>query len=168
MNRIRLWTDGCCLRNPGGAGGWAFVVESGGSAIHSASGGEASTTNNRMEMLAVIEALRWLPTGGRFEIISDSKYVVNGATTWMHGWKRRNWRKKGLAGTPVKNADLWQTLDALVHRLPSAVVVKFSWIKGHNNHEFNEHADLLAGQAAEAVRDTPADPAEEFVERFGL
>lgn len=168
MRRVRIWTDGCCLVNPGGPGGWAFVVESGGPTIHEASGGEPSTTNNRMEMLAVIEALRWMPASGRFEIVSDSTYVVKGASQWMRGWKRRGWRKKGLGGALIKNADLWQTLDALVHGLPAAVQVDFRWVKGHNNHEFNEHADLLAGQAAEAAREGPRDPAEEFVERFGL
>lgn len=163
---LRIWTDGCCLRNPGGPGGWAFVAERSGQVLATGSGGEGATTNNRMELLGVIEGLRWVDGAHTFEVVSDSRYVVNGATSWMHGWKRKGWRKgrKG-GGDPVKNADLWQMIDELLIDKHRVARVTFSWVKGHANHEFNEMADLLAGQAA---RRPPTDPAEAFLARHGL
>lgn len=163
---IRIWTDGCCLENPGGRGGWAFVVEQKGKVIHRASGGDAATTNNRMELMALIEALRWLGNG-RADVWSDSKYVVDGAMRWMYGWKKRGWRRGGRRGRPqpVKNVDLWQEVD----RLLSGSLVSLQWVKGHDGKRFNEEADQLASRAAYNVAAPPGvDPADEFVERFGL
>lgn len=164
---IRVWTDGCCLENPGGRGGWAFIAERDGEVLHRASGGHPETTNNRMEMQAVIEALRWLGNG-RAEVVADSEYVVKGATDWMPRWKERGWRRPGRRGKgkPPLNLDLWQEMD----RLLAGALVSLRWVKGHNGERFNEEADQLAGAAAYAVdvpTDPDPDPADEFAERFG-
>lgn len=151
---IRIWTDGCCLKNPGGAGGWAFIAEDKGSGrvLHLESGGEKTSTNNRMELTAVIEALRWLAdewAHEAIEILCDSKYVVEGMNSWRHVWKPRGWRRKTKSPHKVANSKLWQQLDELdVGRAHSP---RFVWVKGHSGVELNERADCIAGEAARAA-----------------
>lgn len=152
MHRVRIWTDGCCLRNPGGRGGWAYVIEVKGRIVHQQSGGEPSSTNNRMELMAAVEALHNADVGSIVEIVSDSTYVVKGATSWMSTWKANGWTRRVYGGKKgereeVANLALWQEMDRLIgHR-----TVRFSWIKGHDNHRFNERADELASAAARAA-----------------
>ena len=138
MKKIELYTDGACSGNPG-PGGWAYILKhpASGKAVENA-GGEPDTTNNRMELTAVIEGLRAIKRPSRVEIYSDSKYVLNGLSEWMPDWKKRGWRT--AAKKPVKNQELWMLLDQLqqTHRL------SFHWIKGHNEHPENERCDLLA------------------------
>lgn len=133
---IEIYTDGACSGNPG-PGGWGALMRSG---IHEREiyGGEAETTNNRMEMMAVIEALGALKKRSTVELYTDSKYVMQGITEWMDGWKAKGW--KTAARKPVKNQDLWQKIDAAVQ----AHDVKFIWVKGHAGHPENERADELA------------------------
>ena len=135
---VLLYTDGACSGNPG-PGGWAYILKhpASGKAVENA-GGEPDTTNNRMELTAVIEGLRAIKRPSRVEIYSDSKYVLNGLSEWMPDWKKRGWRT--AAKKPVKNQELWMLLDQLqqTHRL------SFHWIKGHNEHPENERCDLLA------------------------
>lgn len=151
---IRIWTDGCCLKNPGGAGGWAFVAEDKGSGrvLHAASGSEASSTNNRMELTAVIEALAWLNgdwAHEAIEIVSDSKYVVEGMNSWRHNWKPHGWRKKAKSPHKVANSKLWERLDQLdCDRRHKPRII---WVKGHNGTELNERADCMANEAARAA-----------------
>jgi ribonuclease HI len=137
---IQIWTDGSVLVNPGGPGGWAFVAEREGVVVHTTSGGEPDTTNNRMELDAVIEAVRWgLGVDELIEVVSDSQYVVKGINEWRWPWKRRDWHK-------VKNVERWRELDGLITGKFS-----FRWVRGHDGAEFNEIADRLAGEAARAV-----------------
>jgi ribonuclease HI len=139
MNRVH--TDGACRGNPG-PGGWAWA----GSEGDYASGAEAHTTNQRMEVMAVIEALREHPTGD-IEIVSDSNYVVKCFhDAWYRGWLRRGW--KNSKGEPVANQDLWETLLPLA--LESDRDVSFSWVKGHSGDRMNDFVDELATQAADA------------------
>lgn len=148
---IRLWTDGCCLSNPGGPGGWAFIAEEGGRVLHTASGSESTTTNNRMELAAVIESLRWaIPREGRILVRPDSEYVAKGATEWMPKWKANGWAKRPNGCGKVKNLRLWKDLDALLtqHVALSRRHVDFKWVRGHAGAQFNEQADVLAGEAA--------------------
>lgn len=135
---IYIYSDGACKGNPG-AGGWGALLVSGG---HSKEicGGEANTTNNRMEMTAVIRALESLKRPSTIEVHTDSQYVQKGISEWMAGWKKRNWRTAD--GKPVKNQDLWLQLDAL-SQLHS---IKWKWVKGHAGHPENERADALANQ----------------------
>lgn len=142
---VRIYTDGSILKNPGGAGGWAMVVTHGMSVIELRSGAVEVSTNNRMELRAVIEAMKYFVeqnAAREIEIISDSEYVVKGVNEYMENWRKREWRK-------VKNLDMWQQIDILwlPHRM------KLTWIKGHAGHRFNELADELAGVAARLVRD---------------
>lgn len=134
---VELFTDGACSGNPG-PGGWGAVLRFG-SAEKELSGGEKSTTNNRMELTAVIEGLRALKTPCRVLLCTDSKYVADGVLKgWAEGWKKRGWRKAD--GKPALNPDLWeQLLDLLtLHE------VEITWIKGHNGHAENERCDALA------------------------
>lgn len=135
---IYIYSDGACKGNPG-PGGWGALLVSGGHRKE-ISGGEANTTNNRMEMTAVIRALELLKRPSTVEVHTDSQYVQKGISEWMAGWKRRNWRTAD--GKPVKNQDLWQRLDALAqqHR------IQWVWVRGHNGHPENERADQLANQ----------------------
>lgn len=135
---IYIYTDGACKGNPGPGGWGALLVASG--HRKEISGGEANTTNNRMEMTAVIRALELLKRPSTVEVHTDSKYVQKGISEWLAGWKRRNWRTAD--GKPVKNQDLWQRLDALAqqHR------IEWIWVRGHNGHPENERADQLANQ----------------------
>ena len=135
---VYIYSDGACKGNPG-AGGWGALLVSGGHRKE-ISGGEANTTNNRMEMTAVIRALESLKRPSTVEVHTDSQYVQNGISEWMAGWKRRNWRT--ASGHPVKNQDLWLQLDALsqLHR------IEWKWVRGHAGHPENERADALANQ----------------------
>lgn len=140
---INIFTDGSCLVNPGGPGGYAAIILRPGEEPVEISGGDPSTTNNRMEMVAIIEGLKAAGQHRKIIVHSDSKYVINGFKAGcVKGWKRRGWKKAG--GGQVKNVDLWMELDNLC----SKVNVAWIWVKGHNGHEFNELADNLAGEAA--------------------
>lgn len=133
---VDAYTDGACKGNPG-PGGWGVLLVYGEhrKELH---GGEAHTTNNRMELQAVIEALKSLKRPSRVRIHTDSQYVHKGISEWMAGWKRKGW--KTADGKPVKNKDLWEALDALSARHE----VKWHWVKGHAGHPGNERADRLA------------------------
>ncbi len=140
MKQITLISDGACLGNPG-PGGWACVMRYGrhyrelrGSALH--------TTNNRMELTAVIEGLKALKEPCEVTIVTDSEYVQKGVTEWMPEWKRKNWTTSQK--TPVKNQDLWRTLDDTLARHQ----VRWQWVKGHADHRDNQRADTLANEAA--------------------
>ena len=141
--RIRIWGDGSCAPNPG-AGGWGAIVEVGGKR-EELSGGAPDSTNNIMEMTAAIEALRHTPPGAEVEVITDSQYLKNGITRWIHAWKRKGWRKAD--GQPVLNQGLWRELDGLVE----ARRVSWSWIRGHTGHPENERCDELARQGRLSV-----------------
>ena len=144
MNKITIYTDGACKGNPG-PGGWGAILRSTGHVEKELFGGEALTTNNRMEMTAVIEALNALKRPCDVALYVDSKYVLQGITEWLPGWKARGW--KTAAKQPVKNVDLWQKLDALVstagHR------IEWVWVKGHAGDPGNERADALANLGVE-------------------
>lgn len=141
MPSLVAYTDGACSGNPG-PGGWGVVLQAreGAEVVKEReySGGEALTTNNRMELMAAIAALESLTRAAEITIITDSAYVKNGVTTWIHGWKRNGWRTAGK--DPVKNVELWQRLDAAQARHR----VTWQWIKGHAGHPGNERADALA------------------------
>jgi ribonuclease HI len=138
---VRIYTDGACKYNPG-PGGWAFVLKEAGREVVERSGSEPHTTNNRMELMAVIRALETVPPGSRVEVHTDSQYVQKGMSEWLRDWKRRGWRTADKK--PVKNVDLWQELD----RLAGAHSVTWHWVKGHAGHPENERADALANRAA--------------------
>ncbi len=144
MNEVTIYTDGACKGNPG-PGGWGAWLRSG---EHEKElfGGEPLTTNNRMELTAVIEALSVLKVAPATVVLhTDSEYVKNGITTWIHGWKSRGW--KTADKKPVKNTDLWQRLDTLnaAHR------VSWRWVKGHSGDPGNERADMLANRGVATV-----------------
>jgi ribonuclease HI len=143
---VELFTDGACSGNPG-PGGWGFVLRhpASGKEIER-SGGEPGTTNNRMELTAVIEGLTALNTRSLVDLTSDSEYVLKGLKEWMPAWKKRGW--KTAAKQPVKNQDLWVQLDELIARHE----VRFHWIRGHAGHPENERCDALAVAAIEALR----------------
>lgn len=145
---VQLFTDGACRGNPG-PGGWAYILrhpKTG--AEKEAAGGLAMTTNNQMEMQAVISGLRALQRPSSVEVITDSSYVAKGSIEWLPGWKRNGWRRReGKQWKPVKNAELWQELDELL----SGHQVRFTWIRGHAGHAENERCDELAVAAALAV-----------------
>ena len=134
--RVEAFTDGACSGNPG-PGGWGAVLRWG-SYEKDLCGGEAETTNNRMELLAAISALEALTRPCHVDVTTDSQYVKHGITEWIHGWKRNGW--KTSAKKPVKNVDLWQRLDQAIARHE----VAWHWVKGHAGHEENERADALA------------------------
>ena len=136
MTPVEIATDGACKGNPG-PGGWGALIRSG-AHEKELSGGEALTTNNRMELMAAIEALNALKRPCAVTLSTDSRYVMDGLTKWIHGWKRNGWRTADKK--PVKNADLWQRLDAAL----KAHTVRWHWIKGHAGHAENERADQLA------------------------
>lgn len=135
---VQIYTDGACKGNPG-PGGWGVLLTCNGKE-REMFGGEASTTNNRMEMMAVIEALRALTKPSRVVLHTDSTYVMKGMTEWIHGWKRKNWRT--ASKEPVKNVDLWKALDELVGKHH----IEWKWVRGHSGHDGNERADRLANQ----------------------
>lgn len=147
---VELFTDGACSGNPG-PGGWGFILRhpATGKQIER-SGGEAATTNNRMELQAVIEGLRALTKPSLIDLTSDSQYVLNGLKEWMDNWKRRGW--KTASKQPVKNQDLWEELDVL----RATHSIRFHWIRGHNEHPENTRCDELAVAAArKAAAGTP-------------
>ena len=143
VQQVELFTDGACKGNPG-AGGWGALLRYG-RAEKELYGGEAATTNNRMELMAVIQGLGALTRPSRVRITTDSQYVKNGITQWIHNWKRNGW--KTAAKKPVKNVDLWQQLDQAVARHE----VEWQWVKGHAGHPENERADALANQGIQEL-----------------
>ena len=140
MNRIEIYTDGACKGNPG-PGGWGVLLKSG-ATEKELFGGELATTNNRMELTAVIVALEALKRPCHVLLHADSQYVLKGMTEWLAGWKARGW--KTAAKQPVKNVDLWQRLDALV--ATAGHKIDWRWVKGHNGDPGNERADELANR----------------------
>ncbi|MBT8410878.1 MAG: ribonuclease HI [Octadecabacter sp.] len=141
MPHLFAYTDGACSGNPGPGGWGALLIARDGDAVikeRELKGGEADTTNNRMEMLAAINALESLNRPSEITIVTDSAYVKGGMTEWIHGWKRRGW--KTATKKPVKNEDLWRRLDAATQRH----TVRWEWVKGHAGHPENERADELA------------------------
>jgi ribonuclease HI len=144
MNEITIYTDGACKGNPG-PGGWGAWLKWG---DHERElwGGEAQTTNNRMELTAVIEALAALKGRSRVRLFLDSEYVRNGITSWIHNWKRRGW--KTADNKAVKNVDLWQRLDTLAQ----AHEIEWRWVRGHAGDPGNERADALANRGVDSVR----------------
>ncbi len=135
-NRVEIYTDGACRGNPG-VGGWGVVLV-GGAREKTLHGGEAQTTNNRMELMAAIQGLGGLTKSCRVVLTTDSKYVINGVTQWMLSWKRNGWRT--ASKKPVKNIDLWRRLDELAQKH----TIEWQWVKGHSGHSYNERADALA------------------------
>jgi ribonuclease HI len=140
---VEIYTDGACKGNPG-VGGWGAILEVRGR-TRELCGGEAHTTNNRMELTAVIRALEALTRRSRVRLHTDSQYVQQGITAWIHGWKRKGWRTAD--GKPVKNADLWRRLDELAREHE----VEWIWVRGHAGHDGNERADRLANRGVESV-----------------
>ncbi|MBW6529008.1 ribonuclease HI [Sphingomonas sp. RHCKR7] len=143
LTLVEMFTDGACKGNPG-PGGWGVVIRSG-AHEKELSGGDAVTTNNRMELTAAIEGLNALTRPCRVKLMTDSRYVMDGLTKWIHGWRKNGW--KTADKKPVKNAELWQALLAAAepHR------VEWEWVKGHAGHPENERADRLASDAAVAA-----------------
>jgi ribonuclease HI len=149
---VEIYADGACRGNPG-PGGWGVILRSGGREKE-LWGGEPGTTNNRMELRAVIEGLAALRRRSRVRVYTDSQYVQKGISEWIHDWKRRGWRT--AAKQPVKNAELWRALDELAR----AHEVEWFWVKGHAGHPENERADALANRGADefATRKRDQDP----------
>ncbi len=143
MMHVEIYTDGACKGNPG-VGGWGALLRCDGREKE-LFGGEANTTNNRMEMQAVIEALKSLTRPCEAVVYTDSSYVQKGISEWIHGWKRNGWRTSDKK--PVKNADLWQELD----RLAAQHKIDWRWVKGHAGHVENERADALANRGVAAA-----------------
>ncbi len=141
---LKIWTDGSCLGNPG-PGGWAFVATDGKN-IAERSGGEKNTTNNRMELMAVMRAITAARRHDEVEIHTDSQYVKNGMQVWIKNWRKNNWRTADRK--PVKNQDLWMALDELATKTK----IHWVWVRGHNGEEFNERCDTLARGAAENLK----------------
>ena len=145
--RVVLFTDGACSGNPG-PGGWGVLMIYG-EARKTLNGGEAQTTNNRMELMAAIQALESLTRSCTVDLYTDSQYVRQGITQWMHSWKRNGW--KTADKKPVKNADLWQRLDDAVKRHQ----VEFHWVRGHAGHPENEEVDQLARDGMAPFKSAP-------------
>jgi len=138
---VELYTDGACSGNPG-PGGWAFILRHLPTGKErEESGGEQRTTNNRMELVAVIRGLESLTRPCRVELFTDSRYVGDGLSSWLAGWKKNNWKRgRGRDAKPVKNVELWKQLDALIEKHD----VTFTHVRGHSGHEENERCDELA------------------------
>ncbi len=141
---VEIYTDGACKGNPG-AGGWGVLLAINGTEKE-LYGGEAHTTNNRMELTAVIRALQALKRPCTVRLHTDSKYVQQGISAWIHGWKKNGWRTADKK--PVKNDDLWKQLDALAQPHD----IEWLWVKGHAGHNGNERADQLANRGVESVK----------------
>ena len=137
---IKIYTDGSCLKNPGN-GGWAAIIFIG-QQKKIISGNQKNTTNNKMELLAPIEALKTLTINSKVEIITDSKYVKLGITEWINNWKKNGWKTSNKK--EVKNIQLWKELDSLVKNFD----IEWSWVKGHSKNQLNNEVDLLAKKAA--------------------
>jgi len=146
LNHVQIYTDGACKGNPG-PGGWGAVLLNG-DTEKELCGGELGTTNNRMELMAVIEALTALKRPCQVTLYLDSEYVRKGITEWVAGWKARGWRT--AAKQPVKNVDLWQRLDNLV--ATAGHVIDWRWVRGHSGDPGNERADMLANRGVEIAR----------------
>lgn len=144
IEAVKIYADGACKGNPG-PGGWGAILQYGGTEKE-LFGGEAQTTNNRMELTAVIRALEALKQPSLVEVYTDSQYVQKGISEWVHDWKRRGW--KTADKKPVKNRELWETLDRLrgLHR------ITWHWVRGHAGHPENERADALANRGVESLR----------------
>ncbi len=143
MKKVQIFTDGACRGNPG-PGGWGVLMRYGGHE-KTFSGAEMNTTNNRMELLAAIQALKMLREACEIDLHTDSQYVQKGITQWLVAWKKKHWKKAD--NKPVKNADLWEELD----KQASRHTVRWHWVKGHNGHRENEMADELANQAIDRL-----------------
>ena len=144
-NKIELFTDGACKGNPG-LGGWGVLIKNS-KTLKELKGVQQQTTNNRMELIAVIKGLKSIQENADIEITTDSMYVNNGINQWIDNWKNNGW--KTAAKKPVKNKDLWQELDELVQNYS----IKWIWVKGHSGHPGNERADQLANEAIEEFQD---------------
>ncbi|MES2938059.1 MAG: ribonuclease HI [Pseudomonadota bacterium] len=145
MNQVEIYTDGACKGNPG-PGGWGVLLKSG-TTQKELYGGDPSTTNNRMELMAVIQALEALKRPCAVTLYLDSQYVLKGITEWLPGWKAKGWRT--ASKQPVKNVELWQRLDDLLMR--SGHAVDWRWVRGHNGDPGNERADALANLGVQSV-----------------
>ena len=143
MPDIEIYTDGACSGNPG-AGGWGAILRYG-DVEKELSGGETETTNNRMELTAVIEALKALKKPCNIILYTDSRYVMDGVNSWLPNWKQNGWRTANKK-TPVKNIDLWQLLESQLEKHK----IKWVWVKGHNGHPENERVDKLARDQAKS------------------
>ena len=143
-NKVKIFTDGACSGNPG-PGGWGAILRWNGTEKE-LKGGEAETTNNRMELMAAIQALETLKRPIKADLYTDSTYVQKGITEWIHSWKKRGW--KTAANKPVRNEDLWRRLDEAISRHD----VSWHWVKGHAGHPENERADELARTGLEEAR----------------
>ena len=137
---IKIYTDGSCLGNPGN-GGWAAIIIDDEKKTR-IKGNKKNTTNNQMELLAPIKALKKIPKGSNVQIFTDSKYVKSGITEWIHNWKKNGWKTKN--NQPVKNKDLWTELDQMTNEFQ----IKWSWVKGHSTDVLNNEVDLIAREAA--------------------
>jgi ribonuclease HI len=146
LSTVTIYTDGACKGNPG-PGGWGALLRTA-SQTKELFGGEPNTTNNRMELMAVIQALEALKRPCHIRLWLDSQYVRQGITEWIHGWKAKGW--KTASKQPVKNADLWQRLDGLVHGGPHRI--EWHWVKGHAGDPGNERADELANKGVDSLR----------------
>ncbi len=150
MSHVIIHTDGACSGNPG-PGGWGAVLQYGGK-VKELKGGAPLTTNNQMELTAAIEALNALKRPVQVELHTDSNYVKDGLTKWIHGWKKNGWRTADKK--PVKNVELWQALDAAVARHK----INWHWVKGHAGDEMNERADQLANEGMEPFKRKRRNP----------
>ncbi|HVS27608.1 MAG TPA: ribonuclease HI [Burkholderiales bacterium] len=141
---VEIYTDGACKGNPG-VGGWGVLLKYSGH-VKELFGGEAQTTNNRMELTAVIEALSALKRPCKVKLHTDSRYVQQGISEWIHDWKKRSWRSADKK--PLKNSDLWKRLDELA----AGHQIEWIWVQGHSGDEGNEHADSLANRGVESMQ----------------
>ena len=137
---IKIYTDGSCIENPGN-GGWAAIIIDDGKKTQ-IKGSKKNTTNNQMELLAPIEALKKIPKGNKVEIFTDSKYVKSGITEWIHNWKKNGW--KTADKQPVKNKEIWEELDLLANEFE----ISWNWVKAHSTDKLNNEVDLIAREAA--------------------
>ena len=137
---IKIYTDGSCLENPGN-GGWAAIIIKNGEKTK-IKGNKKNTTNNQMELIAPIEALKKIPKGSKVQIFTDSKYVKSGITEWIHNWKKNGWKTANKQ--EVKNKDLWTELDILANEFE----INWNWVRAHSNDELNNEVDLIARKAA--------------------
>jgi len=137
---IKIYTDGSCLENPGN-GGWAAIIIDDEKKTQ-IKGSKKNTTNNQMELLAPIEALKKIPKGSKVQIFTDSKYVKSGITEWIHNWKKNGW--KTADKQPVKNKELWEELDLLANEFE----ISWNWVKAHSTDKLNNEVDLIAREAA--------------------
>ena len=137
---IKIYTDGSCIGNPGN-GGWAAIIINDEKRFQ-IQGSKKNTTNNQMELLAPIQALKKIPKGSKVQIFTDSKYVKSGITEWIHNWKKNGWKTANKQ--PVKNKELWAELDLLTNEFE----IKWSWVKAHSTDKLNNEVDLIAREAA--------------------